>query len=124
MNKQRPVNLDLFTFKFPLTAIISILHRISGVLLFLLIPLLLWMLNASLGDPVRFAELQILLSSPLSKLVLLSFLAALFYHLLAGIRHIIMDAGWGEDLEKARRSARWLIALTAIFVLLAGIWLW
>lgn len=124
MNKQRPVNLDLFTIKFPITAITSILHRISGVLLFLLIPLFLWMLSASLGDSVRFAALQDLLSCFVSKLLLLSFLAALFYHLLAGIRHLLMDAGWGEELVQARASARGLIVLTVIFVLLAGIWLW
>lgn len=124
MNKQRPINLDLFTIKFPITAIISILHRISGVLLFLLIPLVLWMLSKSLGDPIKFTELQLWLGSPLIKLVLWGLLSALLYHLIAGVRHIIMDMGWGEELTTARRSARWIIIMAVVLISLAGIWLW
>lgn len=124
MNKQRPVNLDLFTIKFPITAIISILHRISGVLLFLLIPLVLWMLSKSLGDPIKFTELQLWLGSPFVKLILWGLLAALLYHLIAGIRHIIMDMGWGEELTTARKSARWIIITAVVLIFLAGIWLW
>lgn len=124
MNKQRPVNLDLFTIKFPITAIISILHRISGVLLFLLIPFVLWMLSVSLSDPIRFTELQLLMKSPLVKLVLWGLLAALIYHLIAGIRHIVMDMGFGEELTTARLSARGVIVMAVVLILLAGIWLW
>jgi len=124
VNKRRPVNLNLFTIKFPITAIISILHRVSGVLLFLLIPLFLWMLSASLANPLSFSELQEFLAHPVMKLLMWGTLAALLYHLLAGIRHILMDAGWGEDLLTARLSARILIGLTIVLTLLAGVWLW
>ena len=93
MNKQRPVNLNLFTIKFPIPAIVSILHRISGVIVFLLIPLLLWMLHASLASVEQFDALRDTLDSPLIRFTLWVGLSALLFHLVAGIRHLFMDAG-------------------------------
>jgi succinate dehydrogenase / fumarate reductase cytochrome b subunit len=124
VNKPRPINLNLFTIKFPITAIISILHRVSGVFLFLMIPFFLWILSISLSDATQFSNLQACFSCVVCKLILLSFLTMLFYHMLAGMRHLLMDAGWGESLATARCSARFIIVLTVIFVLLVGVWLW
>lgn len=124
MNKQRPINLDLFTIKFPITAIVSILHRASGVFLFLLIPFLLWMLGASLSSPEGFNTISNLLNHFLIKLFILLVLGALYYHLVAGIRHLIMDTGRGEQLQQAQFSARLTIAIAIILTLVTGIWLW
>jgi succinate dehydrogenase / fumarate reductase, cytochrome b subunit len=124
VNKKRPINLDLSTFKYPPMAIASILHRISGLVLFLLLPLMLYFLHRSLGGAEAFANLQLTLASPYSKVLLWAFASALIYHLLAGIRHLLMDMDIGEHLEQARRSAVLVIALSVILIILLGVWIW
>lgn len=124
MNKKRPVNLDLTTIKFPLPAIVSILHRISGVILFLLIPLLIWILDNSLFSENSFDTVQAYANTWIVKLLIWLSLSALIYHLFAGIRHLLMDTGWGETLPAARKSAKIAIVLTVIVMILLGIWLW
>ena len=124
MNDKRPVNLDLTTIKFPVTAIASITHRITGVAIFVAIPVLLWMLDRSLASPESFADLKQLMTSPLAKLVVWAILAVILYHLVAGIRHLIMDMGMGEPLEGGRRGAFATFVVTAVLILLAGAWVW
>src|SRR5262245_52853916 len=96
---QRPKNLNLFTIRQPIPAIVSILHRISGAILFFVIPLLLWGLSLSLSSKHNFEHLRQLLSSPWAKFIIWCFLAAFIYHFIAGIRHLFMDMGWGEELK-------------------------
>lgn len=74
-------------------AIISILHRISGVLIFLFIPAMLYILHQSLLSQEQLISLQECLQHPVSKLVIWVLLAAVIFHLLAGIRHLVMDLG-------------------------------
>lgn len=124
MNDKRPVNLDLTTIKFPVTAIASITHRITGVAIFVALPVLLWMMDRSLASPESFADLKQLMTSPLVKLVLWAILAFISYHLVAGIRHLIMDAGVGETLEGGRRGATATFIITAVLIVLAGAWVW
>lgn len=124
MNKKRPVNLDLGTLKFPVMAIASILHRISGMVLFLLLPLMLYFLQLSLPSPQSFADLQVLLASPLIKILLWGFCSALIYHLLAGIRHLLMDLGLGEHLPAGRNSAAVMIGCSVILIIFLGLWIW
>ena len=124
MNDKRPVNLDLTTIKFPVTAIASITHRITGVAIFVALPVLLWMMDRSLASPESFADLKQLMTSPLAKLVLWAILAFISYHLVAGIRHLIMDAGVGETLEGGRRGAKLTFIVTVVLILLAGAWIW
>ncbi len=124
MNHKRPVNLDLGTLKFPPMAIASILHRISGLVLFILLPIMMCFLSSSLKSQETFDHLQVVLTSPYCKIVLWGFSAAMTYHVIAGIRHIFMDLGMGEELVSARRSAIMLIALGIIFALCLGVWIW
>ncbi|KGD66350.1 MULTISPECIES: succinate dehydrogenase, cytochrome b556 subunit [Alcanivorax] len=124
MNDKRPVNLDLSTIKFPVTAIASITHRVTGVAIFLALPILLWMLDRSLASPESFADLKELMTSPLVKLVVWAILAVLLYHLVAGIRHLIMDTGVGETLEGGRRGAKLVFIISAVLILLVGGWIW
>lgn len=124
MNKKRPVNLDLGTLKFPVMSIASILHRISGLVLFLLLPMMLYFLKLSLDSLQSFADLQIMLASPWLKVLLWAFATALIYHLLAGIRHLLMDIGIGEHLEQGRKSAAFVIGCSVILTILLGIWIW
>jgi len=124
VNKQRPVNIYLLSYKYPVTAIISVLHRISGVFVFLIIPLLLWLLASSLASPDQFDNVIDTLNNPFAKFILWVFLSALLYHFVAGIRHLIMDLGWGESLKSARTSAWAVTIISAILTLIAGVWLW
>jgi len=124
VNKKRPVNLDLTTIKFPLPAIVSILHRISGVILFLLIPVLLWILNNSLFSENSFDTVQAYANTWGIKLLIVFSMTALVYHVFAGIRHLLMDTGWGETLPAARRSSKIVIVATVIVMILLGMWIW
>ncbi|MFI4918926.1 MAG: succinate dehydrogenase, cytochrome b556 subunit [Legionellales bacterium] len=124
MNKKRPINLDLSSLKFPPMAIASILHRISGMALFVLLPFMLFFLDRSLKSEETFAQMKIMLTRPCYKLLLWAFSAALIYHVLAGIRHMLMDIGIGEHLCAARRSAIFIIVLAVISTLFLGIWIW
>lgn len=124
MNKKRPINLDLSSLKFPPMAIASILHRISGILLFLLMPVMLYILSQSLQSQDSFIQINTLLAGAFYKFVLWAFSVSLAYHVLAGIRHLIMDMGLGEHLSTARRTAVLVIVLAGICAILLGIWLW
>ena len=88
MKDNRPVNIDLTTFKWPLPALTSILHRISGVVIFAGVALLLYLLQLSLESAAGFAEVAALLDNILIKFLSWSVLAALLFHLIAGIKHL------------------------------------
>jgi succinate dehydrogenase / fumarate reductase, cytochrome b subunit len=124
VSKQRPKNLNLFTIRFPIPAIISILHRISGVILFLIIPFMLWGLSLSLASPQDFDDLHLFLSSPLMKLLIWGCLSAFIYHFVAGIRHLLMDIHVGEELKSGRLSAKLTLFVSILLIILTGIWLW
>lgn len=121
MKQTRPIYLDLRQIRQPLPAIISLLHRISGVLLFLAIPLLLTLFQASLASPESF---NTLLNSLGLKITLFSLLAAYSYHFFAGLRFLLLDLHWGVSLRSARQSA-WIVSVAAFLSAgLIGYWLW
>lgn len=124
MKDNRPVNLDLTKFHFPLPAITSILHRITGVVLFAGTAVLLWLLAESLSSEAGFERVQQWLAAPLFKVVLWGILSGLLYHLIAGIRHLLMDAGIGETLQGGRTGAVVVVILSVISIVLAGVWVW
>ena len=124
MKNQRPKNLNLFTIRFPLPAIVSILHRLSGVFLFLLIPFALWALNLSLSTPEGYETIHTYLSSGWAKLIVWCCLSAFLYHFVAGIRHLLMDIGIAEELKSGRISAVVAITVSVLLIILAGIFLW
>ena len=124
MNQKRPVNLDLGSLKYPPMAIVSILHRMSGLALFLLLPLMLYFLNLSLRSEASFADLQMMLAQPGAKAVLWVFCSALVYHILAGLRHLSMDMGFAEQLDASRRSAIAVLFLAFVVIIFLGYWIW
>lgn len=125
MNKQRPVYLDLQQIQFPATAIASILHRVSGVILFVSIAVLLWLLATSLGSAQGFETVSEIMNSPIAKFVVWGILTALAYHFCGGIRHLLMDLGHFEgSMESGNNSARAAMAITVVLSVIAGIWLW
>ena len=124
MKSQRPVNLDLRTIQLPITAYTSILHRISGVILFVGLAVLLYALDKSLASEEGFEQVKACMTSPLAKLVIWGLLSALLYHLVAGVRHLIMDMGIGETLEGGKLGSQIVLAVSAVVIVLAGVWIW
>lgn len=121
---RRPININVFHYRFPLPAIASILHRVTGVILFLLIPFMLWLLQSTITSPTDFEITKSYLANPILKCVIWGGLVALFYHLFAGIRHLIMDLGHGESLAAAQAGSKIIIGLSALAAVLVGVWLW
>ena len=124
MKKQRPKNLNLFTIRFPIPAIASILHRISGLVVFLFIPFILWGLYSSLASQQSFDHLHEIFTTPWIKFVVWCVLSAFLYHFVAGIRHLLMDIGIGEELKSGKLSAIVTILIAAVLIILTGVWLW
>lgn len=123
--KPRPTYLNLFAIRMPLPAIVSILHRASGALLFLVgIPLLLYVVQRALAAPEAWAQLRAAFASPLAKLVALALAWAFIHHLLAGIRHLLLDAHIGVELPAARRSAALTLVLAVVLTLAVAVRLW
>lgn len=120
----RPVNLDIGSMRLPITAWASITHRASGVFLFVASVLMLWALDRSLRSPESFARLAEVLSGGVVKLVLWLVATGLLYHSIAGVRHLIMDAGIGESMAGGVLGARLVIASTLFLSLILGVWLW
>jgi succinate dehydrogenase / fumarate reductase cytochrome b subunit len=108
----------------PLPALVSILHRASGAVLFLFIWLFLYGLERSLASPQDFAALKSMFAHPLVKLLLLGFLWAYLHHLCAGIRHLAMDLDYGTELAAARASSWAVLAISIALTLAAGVMLW
>ena len=123
MKQSRPVNLNLMTVRFPVTAISSICHRVSGVIIFFGIPLALFALGHSLESKEAFEAAKTCFSSPISLVAIWLFLASFTYHVLAGLRHMLMDLGFGESLSSGRAGAYLVLVLGALFALLEGWWL-
>ena len=120
----RPVNLDLTTVKFPLPAIISILHRISGVALFFGIGVVLYLLQLSLESEAGFERVTELFRATPVKLVVWLLLTGLLYHLIAGIKHLLMDWGIGESREGALRGAQVTLVLAVAAAVLSWEMIW
>ncbi|HBV4723069.1 TPA: succinate dehydrogenase cytochrome b556 subunit [Klebsiella pneumoniae] len=126
VKKQRPVNLDLQTIRFPITAIASILHRVSGVITFVAVGILLWLLGTSLSSPEGFlTAASSIMDSFFVKFIMWGILTALAYHVVVGIRHLMMDFGYlDETLEAGKRSAKISFVITVVLSLLAGVLVW
>lgn len=123
--KPRPVHLDLIRIRLPLPGIVSILHRISGALLFLFgIPLVLFAVHRSLANPESYANLMAWLANPLAKLVGVGLLWAYLHHFCAGIRYLFIDLHVGDDLAPARRSSVIVLVVSLALTLIIGVRLW
>ena len=125
VKKKRPLWYNLSLLNLPLPGLVSILHRVSGALLFVLTGWLLYLLDASLAAPERFEEMQRVVAHPLARLVLLAVLWAFLHHLCAGIRYLFLDIDKGVDLPTARATSGAVLAVSlALTVVLGGLLLW
>ena len=124
MNKHRPKHLALHLIKLPLPGFVSVLHRISGLLLFLALPLLLLMLQYSLRSIETYTQLLAVLAHPLAKLMLLGLLWAFLHHFCAGLRYLAIDLDYGVELAQARASSKMVLAVSLVLTVLLGARLW
>jgi succinate dehydrogenase / fumarate reductase, cytochrome b subunit len=124
VNTKRPVFLNLWKMKFPITAIVSILHRISGVLIFLSLPILMYLLFRSLHSQTAFTSLQLSMHDWWLKTMLWAIAGAVSFHVLAGLRHLMMDLGAAESLSASRITSYILLALFVVSIILLGVWIW
>lgn len=109
---------------FPITAIASIVHRVAGVITFVAVGILLWLLSLSLSSPVGFKQAADLIDGWFVTFILWGILTALAYHIVGGVRHLMMDMGYFEELDTGALSAKVSFAVTAVLSLLAGIMVW
>ena len=124
MKENRPINLNLLTIEFPLPAIISILHRVTGVVIFLYTPCMLIMLHYSLASQAGFDKVQAFSVTMLGKCLIFILCASVWFHLVAGIRHLLMDLGVAETLRAARMSSGLTLIITVFLTMATGFWLW
>lgn len=123
--KPRPKYLNLAAIRLPLPALVSILHRVSGALLFAVgIPSILWFVQRSLASADGYDAVMRPLASPLGKLAVLILAWSYLYHLLAGLRHLALDLHVGIDLESARMSSAVVLVLSALLALVVAVRVW
>ncbi|MHB1950309.1 MAG: succinate dehydrogenase, cytochrome b556 subunit [Acidiferrobacteraceae bacterium] len=118
--RRRPVDAGLLHSRMPVGAVVSILHRVAGVLLAALFPLALYALSRSLEGPASFAAWRGRLTSVEGHIVIGVSVGLLVHHLLAGVRHLLMDLDIGAGREMARSSAYAVLALASLGALLAA----
>jgi succinate dehydrogenase / fumarate reductase cytochrome b subunit len=105
----------------PFAAVLSILHRITGIIIFFGTPVLLWLLQQSLQSPAGFEQVQELLSGGFLRLAFFALLWAFAYHIMAGIKHLVMDLGHAETLEGARVAAIFLVLGNILVLIFLGV---
>jgi succinate dehydrogenase / fumarate reductase cytochrome b subunit len=125
-NDKRPINVgitDLLLFRWPIAALASISHRVAGVALFVGIALVLYALQMSLSSEQSFNNLKaVMTSSLIGMIITIGLLAALVFHFVAGIKHLLMDLGVGESLEGGAFAAKVVFLFSAALILLAALW--
>jgi succinate dehydrogenase / fumarate reductase cytochrome b subunit len=124
--KQRPQfrNIhvtDLGNYRMPLASIVSILHRISGFIMFAALPLILYMLQQSLLSEDTFKYFAGIMSKPLAKLVTLVLLWGYFHHFCAGVRHLFMDMHMGIEKVSARQSAASVLVVSLLLTFITAL---
>ena len=122
----RPTNVgigDLLTFRWPIVALASIVHRIAGVVLFIGIGFGLYALDVSLSSEAGFESVRAMLVSLPGKFIAWCLLSALAYHFVAGIKHLLMDLGLGETLRGGKIAATISVLISLMLMALAALWL-
>ncbi|WOV90979.1 MAG: succinate dehydrogenase, cytochrome b556 subunit [Candidatus Zeuxoniibacter abyssi] len=124
MAGDRPKHLNLLQIRLPLPGVLSIFHRISGVLLILALPFFLGALQYSVKSQEGYDCVAQFFSHPLAKLVVWGAAWALFHHLCAGIRFLLLDLHIGVELAAARASAAAAFVVSIVLTVIFGVWLW
>jgi succinate dehydrogenase / fumarate reductase cytochrome b subunit len=111
---------DLMKYRLPITGKVSIMHRISGAFLFLLLPFVLYLLEMSL-DWEKFATLRDFAARPLVKLVILALAVGYIAHFCAGVRHLFLDVHWALEKDSSKKSAWGVMGVTIVLSLLVAL---
>ncbi|MCX8087440.1 MAG: succinate dehydrogenase, cytochrome b556 subunit [Rhodocyclaceae bacterium] len=122
--RNRPKFLDLREIKLPLPGLASILHRISGAGLFLLLPFLIWLFELSLSSPDSYQTLQAIAAHPLVKLFSIGLLWAFLHHFCMGLRILLIDIHVGVEKAQARASAKAVFVVSLALTVILGGMLW
>jgi succinate dehydrogenase / fumarate reductase cytochrome b subunit len=123
--KKRPKHLELWKIRLPIPGVVSILHRVTGFGMFLvLIPVLLAILDRSLASQESFEDLRFQLSGPLPKLMVLAFSWAFMHHFFAGIRYLLLDLHLGIDLPSTRFWSKAVLVAGGMATLLVAVAIW
>lgn len=123
-NHDRPLSPHISIYRWPITMVLSILHRATGIAMSLgFVALVAWLFDAASG-PDAYAVFLSVMASPVGKLLLIGWSLAFFYHLCSGVRHLVWDTGRGMEKAEANLSS-WLVllaaaALSAIFWVVAS----
>ena len=121
ITKQRPKFLNLVEIRLPLAGFASILHRVSGAGLFLMLPLLIWLLQLSLSSPESFETLKAVTGNPLVKLILLGLLWAFLHHFCMGIRILLIDIHIGVEKQASRTTAMAVMVASLTLTAILGL---
>jgi succinate dehydrogenase / fumarate reductase cytochrome b subunit len=122
--KKRPKYLNLFEIKLPLPGWVSILHRVSGAGLFLMLPLLIWLFGLSLGSADSYATFKSITAFWLVKVILLGLLWSYLHHFCMGIRILLLDMHVGIEKAQARTSAIAVLVVSLALTAFLGAKLW
>ncbi|MTV37986.1 succinate dehydrogenase, cytochrome b556 subunit [Duganella radicis] len=112
---------ELSNYRMPLASIVSILHRISGVGMFLLLPFVLYLLQNSLRSEISFAYYEGFVTYPLVKVIILGLSWSFLHHMIAGIRHLVMDLHIGLDKHSARKSSATVLIISLVLTALIAL---
>ncbi|XZG68793.1 succinate dehydrogenase, cytochrome b556 subunit [Chitinibacteraceae bacterium HSL-7] len=124
MTKKRPKHLALWQIRLPLAGFVSILHRVSGALLFFAVPFVLYVLQGSLSSSEAYDAFRACIGHPLVKLALLAVLWAYFHHMCAGTRFLFLDIHKGLDLPTARATAVAVLVVSLLLTAIVGVLVW
>ncbi len=130
LSKQRPGTMrlvDAVKYRLPLAGVVSILHRASGLLMFMLLPFIVWLFDVSLTSEISYERFSSAFLAGIGvlpgwfvKLVVLALIWAYLHHFIAGVRHLWMDATHSVSLEQGRQSAVVTLALSVLLTLALG----
>lgn len=129
--KQRPGGnmrlLDALGYRLPLAGVVSILHRASGLVMFILLPFIIWMFDTSLTSEITYSQFTSVFTSGTGflpgwfyKLVALALIWAFLHHSIAGLRHLWMDATHAVTLQFGRSSAMFTLVVSVVLTLALG----
>lgn len=127
MKKRRQpkyIDVPYLAPRMSVTAITSILHRISGVAMFACLPIILWLFSGTLSTKEGFDIYQSVISNPVAKLVLIGLLWAYLHHVFAGIRFLFLDLHKGLEVQTAKTTARIAVVAAIIVAVVVGAILW
>jgi succinate dehydrogenase / fumarate reductase cytochrome b subunit len=120
----RPTYLNLLQIRMPLPAVVSIMHRVSGAVLFFALPVLLAWWQCSLTSPDTFAASQAWAAKPLVKLIIIALVWGYLHHLCAGVRHLASDLDLGTELKSARFASWLVLAVSIALTVVIGVRIW